>query len=110
LDAGSAFGRQIRGDLAVAQLELLDAQGDGKHSSREYRDRLEQTIDVLRGLSKSAPTEIERGRWFQNLAIVLRQRSELWPAQDPRRRADLREALAATEQGLQAHQRTAPHK
>jgi len=110
LDARSAFGRQIRGDLAVAQLELHNAQGDGRNSSREFRDRLEHAIDTLRGLSQSATTEIERGRWSQNLAIALRQRSELWPAQDQRRQADLREALAATEQGLQAHRKPARDK
>ncbi len=106
LDAGSAFGRQIRGDLAIAQLELLQADGVAKNPSREYRDRLEQTIDTLRGLADSALNAIDRGRWLQNLAIVLRQRSELWPAQDPRRQADLREALAATEEGLKAHDKS----
>jgi len=108
LDATSAFGRQIRGDLAVAQLELLKARGDGVRRGREHRERLEQTVGTLRALAETAGNEIERGRWSQNLATVLRQRSELWPAQDPRRHADLREALAATERGLHAQERAAP--
>jgi hypothetical protein len=106
LTTDSAFGRRIRGDLAVAKLELLERDGADKNPSREYRDQLEQTIDILRGLADSGVSGIDRGRWLQNLAIVLRQRSELWPPQDPRRQADLREALAVTEQGLQAHDKS----
>jgi len=81
-------------------MELLESQGADENPGREYRDRLEQTIDTLRGLAESASTGIERGRWLQNLANSLRRRSELWPAQDSRRQADLRDALAATERGI----------
>lgn len=97
----SAFGRQIRGNHAFAQLELASLAPTGAAEHSDQRERLDDAIRSLQALADGARLAHERRQWHQNLCIALRERAESWPTpDDPRRRADLQRALAATEQGL----------
>ena len=103
LSAESAFGRQIRGDFAVAQMEFIEAKDKSvdRNAAPEFRASLETAIDTLRGLTKSTSSASEGRQWYQNLAGLLLRRSSVWPEGDAHRTADLRDALAACEAGLQ---------
>ena len=67
----------------------------------DHRVRLDAAIEVLRGLADSAAPSQDQRKLLQNLANSLCRRSALWPADDALRQADLRDALAASERGLQ---------
>jgi hypothetical protein len=101
LSAESAFGRQIYGDLAVAQVNLIevDAKATDLNTSPEFRAGLDAAIDTLRVLTKSGLSGGPRQR-LQNLANLLARRSEVHPHGSPDRIADLREALAVCEEAL----------
>ena len=104
LSAESAFGRQIRGDFALAQMQLIEAKDEisGLNLTSEFLVRLDAAIETLRGLTESDLPSGELRQWHQNLANLLRRRSETWPEGDPRRIADLRKALGVCEKGLGA--------
>jgi tetratricopeptide (TPR) repeat protein len=104
LSAESAFGRQIRGDLAVAQMDLIEVKDKvaGLNPTPEFQASLDTAIDTLRGLTKSDLMSGDPHYLLQNLANLLVRRSKVRPQGNPDRIVDLREALAVCEEGLKA--------
>jgi hypothetical protein len=103
--ADSPFSRQIRGDLALLRVDLalvevkLRAAG-GLDPTPEFFKSLDAAIESLQGLTRSDQLSGDPRQMRQNLANLLLQRSKAWPPGDPHRIADMREALAACEEGL----------
>ena len=102
LSAESAFGRQIRGDLAVAQMNLIEVNDKvaGLNPTPEFQASLDAAIDTLRGLTKSDLMSGDGHYLLQNLANLLVRRSNVGLHGNPDRIVDLREALAVCEEGL----------
>lgn len=106
----SAFGRQIRDDLAVASGELALAEFDRQADDGETAatpELLEGLDAAIAALQESAnghggPSGESR-QVLQNLANLLASRSALRPAGDPRHAADLGDALSACDAGLRLH-------